>query len=92
MGKDDLIDEIERRMEESELSAEDLDVEQRCRHCEVPMPYEDYNEHTPSADYVIHIMPTAGDRGQPEKRLYCTPRCLIKDVREMEESILRDEP
>lgn len=90
MSKDDLIDEIERRIDESELSAEDLDVEQRCRYCEAPMPYEGYNEHTPSSDYVIHIIPTEGDRTPPEKRPYCTPRCLIKDVREWEERFLNE--
>lgn len=91
MGKDDLIDEIGRRIEGSEtLSAEDLDVEQRCRYCETPLPYEDYNEHTPSADYVYHIMPTAGEHTPAEKRIYCTPDCLIKDVHEMEEQFLRE--
>jgi hypothetical protein len=89
MGKDDLIDEIERRIEGSEtLSAEDLDVEQRCRYCETPMPYEGYNEHTPSSDYVIHIMPTERDRTPPDKRIYCSPRCLIKHTCEMEEQFL----
>lgn len=91
MGRDDIIDEIKRQIEESDtLSAEDLDVEQRCRYCEAPLPYERYNEHTPSGDYVIHIMPTEGERTPPDKRIYCTPRCLIKHTREMEEQFLNE--
>lgn len=90
MVKERLTEEIERRIEESDtISADDLDVEQQCAYCERPMPYEDYNEHTPMADYIYHIVPTAGERTPPEKRIYCKPDCLVKDVRASEEEFHR---
>jgi len=88
MVKERLTEEIERRIEESDtISADDLNVEQRCEYCDTPMPYEHYNERSPQVDYVCHIVPTADEHSPPQKHLYCTPTCLTEDLRETEKRL-----
>jgi hypothetical protein len=81
MGKKEVIEHIESqnpRSKEQFVAADDLDTTPECAYCEAEMPYVDFNEHSPSADYVIHVVPGEDEYTEPDKVLYCSTRCLVK--------------
>jgi len=81
MGKKEIIDHIESQEEGRSrkcLTADDLDTTPECAFCEAEMPYADFNEHSPSADYIVHVVPGEDEYTEPDKILYCSTQCLVK--------------
>lgn len=78
MGRDELVDEIEKRMEEPPTLDDDSWDVQRCFHCDAAMPYEDYNPSDPQMDFVVQIVPGA-EAEPPSKHIYCSPSCVAEE-------------
>ena len=84
MGKEDIVNEIEHRIAPSTITVSDNKIQdmKECEFCDEVMSYEDYNEDSPSTDYICHILPSSEDKA-PRKVFYCDVDCFIKSLREM---------
>ncbi len=55
MAKQDIVEHLEGELERTE-SEPDLEEPNRCAHCDTLLPYEEYNQHSPQTDFIIHTM------------------------------------
>ncbi|WP_423745127.1 hypothetical protein V5735_03620 (plasmid) [Haladaptatus sp. SPP-AMP-3] len=86
MSKKDVVEYMEAYSSDENqqvVTAEDLDTTPECAHCKAKMPYADFNEHSPTSDYIIHVLPGEDEHTEPAKILYCSTRCLIQQREKM---------
>jgi len=81
MGKKELTDEIKQGISEpSVVQAEELDTIQKCAVCGKEMPYEKYNDKSPQANFISHVIPGADEFTPGKRLLYCSIQCFMNEM------------
>ena len=84
MSRQDLVDHVEERIEEQTRTT-DIDVknDRECSTCGTVMPYEEFNEHSPQTDYVVHHVPGQDMFTDSAKKVYCSTSCFVTELQEL---------
>lgn len=87
MGKKEVEEHLEasggKHNESTRITPDDLDQELTCAWCGAEMPYIDYNERTPTTDYVVHVLPGEDEHTPAGRVVYCSSGCFVRQRQEI---------
>lgn len=84
MSKKDIVEHIEEESGKSTTEVEfDLEKANQCANCGKTLPYEEYNQHSPQTDFVIHAVPGGDPHTPPAKKVYCSTGCFVTELKDL---------
>lgn len=71
------------RKEEVYIAAKDIDQEPTCAWCGAEMPYVEFNERSPTTDYIVHVLPGEDEHTPSGRVVYCSSGCFVSQRQEI---------